>query len=521
MKKICLVLIGLLPVFLGNAQWTSIINPSSSSTYGTTILMDNVGNIYSIGYVFVNSTEKENIIVVKYNNSGTELWTRIYDHAENSDKPASAVVDADNNLIIAATTTSSANGNDILCLKYDEDGELTNTYIFDGTAHLDDNAVDILIGENGNLYIGGTSRLVSQRAFVLIKTDSELGDIWQKTHTLYYGADLRKIHFNSATQNIAITGNYTDWENLYLSAVVVYDKDGNKIFDEYYRTLENRSAVGFDVIANHDNTVYVCGYESNEETNLWDALLMKYDAVGEITWSKKVYAESLPAVFKSIITDNSGNVYVTGMSGDNAITAKYEPDGNLLWMQTHSSKMGFSTVDTHESIKQSDDGDIFITARNLPANGGGAMLVKYNGDGEHQWSQYYNGSPTQMDEPLSFCLDNQGNSYMILNSRNVGYYFDMVTVKLLNQSGQLSPMFNSNVDISVYPNPAHSDFFIENTTSDRIEIKIYSVEGKCVYQTVSTDNLIQIYVDDLHEGCYVLELFTGNSLQSKKLRIVR
>ncbi|MDD3860546.1 MAG: T9SS type A sorting domain-containing protein, partial [Bacteroidales bacterium] len=412
-----------------------------------------------------------------------------------------------------------ANGNDILCLKYDVDGELTNTYVFDGTAHLDDSAVDILIGESGNIYIGGISRLVSQRAFVLIKTDSELEDIWQKTHTLYYGADLRKIHFNSTTQNIAITGNYTDWENLFLSAVVVYDKDGNKILDEYYRTLEDRSAVGFDVIANSDNSYYVCGYEANEETNLWDALLMKYDEAGEILWSKKVYAESSPAVFKSMITDNSGNIYITGMSGENAITVKYDLNGNQIWFQTHSSKLGFSTVDTHESIKQSIDGDIFITARNIPANGGGAMLVKYDGEGEHQWTQYYNGSATQLDEPLSFCLDDSGNSYMILNSRNASYYNDMLTVMFLNQDSQLSPMIKAKNDINVYPNPANSKFFIENPYEERKQIKIYSVEGKCVYQTVNSDEIICISVENLPAGLYFIELKNGNNSSCGKFVI--
>lgn len=519
MRRMFLVLICLVSVVLVNAQWTSLINPSNSSTFGTTILMDNQGNIYSVGHVFVSSTEKENIIVVKYNNSGTVLWTRTYDHAENSDKPASAVIDADNNLIIAATTTSSANGNDILCLKYDVDGELTNTYVFDGTAHLDDSAVDILIGESGNIYIGGISRLVSQRAFVLIKTNSELEDIWQETHTLYYAADLRKIHFNSTTQNIAITGNYTDWENLFLSAVVVYDKDGNKILDEYYRTLEDRSAVGFDVIANSDNSYYVCGYEANEETNLWDALLMKYDEAGEILWSKKVYAESSPAVFKSIITDNLGSIYVTGRNGDNTITAKYDTDGNQKWLQTHSSKQGFSTVDTHESIKQSEDGNIYITARNIPANGGGAMIVKYNTEGVYQWTQYYNGSATQLDEPLSFCLDEAGNPYMIINSRNSGYYFDMVTTMFLNQSGQASSLFEVDNCINIYPNPASDFCAIENPFSKPADLIIFSSDGKLVYKSAIFEASKFISLKEFPAGMYFIQVGLDNCLHSSKLLI--
>jgi hypothetical protein len=519
MKNIFLISFCIFLSFSVFAQWTSVINPSSYSTYGTDIILDNQGNIYSLGHVFVNSTEKEDVIIVKYTNTGTVLWTRIYGNSENSDKPSSAVIDADNNLIIVGTTTSSANGDDIMCLKYNSDGDLIKTYVFDGTAHLDDSGADIVIGESGNLYIGGTSRLVSQRAFVLIKTDSDLEEIWQKTYTLFYGADLRKIHFNSVTQNVAITGNYTDWENLYLTAVVVYDKDGEKIYDEYYRTLENRSSVAFDVIANNDNSIYVCGYEANEESNLWDALLLKYNSDGEVLWSKKVPAETLSAYFNSMIVDGSGNIYLNGMIGQHTITVKYDSEGNQSWLQTHTSKSGFSTVDTHESIKQSVDGDIFVTARNTAANGGGAMIVKYNNIGEHQWTQYYNGSTSQLDEPLSFCLDNSGNSYLIVNSRNSNYYFDMATVMFLNQSGQTSPLFGVNNNLNIYPNPAETHCVVENPNSINAILEIYSTDGKIVYKSEVGQGLNTISVQDLPSGMYFIQLKSDSELYSTKFLI--
>ena len=153
MKKIFFILLCSIFAIVVNAQWTSVINPSAYSTYGASIVMDNQGNIYSLGNVFVNTTEKENIIVVKYSNSGDTLWTRTYDNAGNSDKATKAAVDSENNLIIAGTTSTSANGDDVLCLKYSPNGELLNTFTFDGTAHLDDRAVDIVIDENNNYYI--------------------------------------------------------------------------------------------------------------------------------------------------------------------------------------------------------------------------------------------------------------------------------------------------------------------------------------------------------------------------------
>ena len=521
MKKSILLFVSIFISVVIFAQWSSIINPSSYSTYGASIVIDNTGDIYSVGHVFVNSTNKEDIIIVKYNNSGSVLWTRTYDYAEDSDKAVKAIVDADNNLVIVATSSSSANGKNILGLKYTTTGDLVKTFVFDGTANLDDSAADIVMGENGNLYIGGTTRLVSQRAFVLIKVDSNLDQVWQKTHTLYYGADLRKLHFNQTNQNIAITGNYTDWENLYLTAIVVYDNEGIKIIDENYRTLENRSSVCFDVIANNDNSVYVCGYEANEDSNIWDALLMKYDANGDIIWSRKVNADGFPAYFKNMLIDDLGNIFVTGMNGENAIIAKFGSDGTQVWMQTHTSKSGFSTVDTYECIKQSSDGNIYVLARNTVANGGGAMIVKYNNVGEYQWTQFYNGSESQMDEPVNFCLDQNGSAFVIVNSRNSSYYFDMATLMLLNQDAQNVAQLSVNNSICVFPNPAINYFSIENPYTHDAKLEIYSAAGKLVFYSEISIGMSRILLDNFPVGIYFVKITTATEYASSKLIIKR
>ena len=108
---------------------------------------------------------------------------------------------------------------------------------------------------------------------------------------------------------------------------------------------------------------------------------------------------------------------------------------------------------------------------------------------------------------------------MILNSRNASYYNDMLTVMFLNQDSQLSPMIKAKNDINVYPNPANSKFFIENPYEERKQIKIYSVEGKCVYQTVNSDEIICISVENLPAGLYFIELKNGNNSSSGKFVI--
>lgn len=521
MKRIFFVLLCVFLSIVLNAQWTSIINPSSYSTNAASIAMDSQGNVYSVGNVFISTVEKDNIIIVKYSNTGTVLWTVIYDNEGNTEKAAKAVLDSENNLIIVGTTSTPSNGEDILCLKYSPEGVLLKTYSFDGSASLNDRSVDVVIDENNNFYIGGISTSINQRNFILIKMNTELEKIWHKTHTLFYGADLRKIHYNQTTQQIAITGNYTDWENLYLASVVVYNSEGTKLYDKYYRTLENRSSLGFDVIIANDLSVYVCGYEANEETNVWDALLMKYNQDGDILWTKKVLSESLSAFFKSMLIDEAGNVFITGKNGTNAITAKYDTDGNQIWIKTHTCKFGFTINEAFESIKQSNDGNVFITVNNMPANGGGAMIVKYNINGEHQWTQYYNGSATGLDEPVGFCLDDNGNQFLLVNSRNSANYIDMTTIMFLNQSGQSSKLIDLENELCVYPNPANNHFCFNNVFCGNAIFKIYSADGRLIRQSVIQNDVEQLSLDGIPNGIYLVQFESENQNYSTKLSIQR
>lgn len=518
MKKIFLVAFSVF-VFIGTyAQWPALINPYSSSTYSSFICSDNSGNIYSAGYTFASVGEKYNFILVKQNSDGEILWTQTYDRNGEEDKIEKILIDTDENIIVIGTSFSVQNKEDIVCLKYNPSGELLNTYIYNGSANLTDKAIDVVQDKFGNYYINGTSRIVSQRAFVLIKLDIDFNYQWSKIHTLYYGADSKKMSYNPINNSIAIVGYHTDWENLYLLGLAVFDSEGEKLWHSSYRMTDDRSAVGTFVHLNNDGSVIVCGYERNIESNKMDALLMKFNSSGEIEWKDIIEAgNNTFKFFKSMVTDDYGNIYVTGDSDNKVITAKYNQEGTQLWLKEHNGNGSSSTEDAKESIQLTPDGSLLVLGRNFSDSGTSTMVIKYSTDGEHLWSKYFSESPTQMDEPISFTTDQNSYSYVLVNSRNENSYIGMAVVRFSPYSQHIADNSFSNFSY-IYPNPTSGSININLNIGINPKLEIYSSSGQKLFQTFNITEGETINTN-LHNGIYLMKYSDDEKRVSSRLII--
>jgi gliding motility-associated-like protein len=164
-----------------------------------------------------------------------------------------------------------------------------------------------------------------------------------------------------------------------------------------------------------------------------DAFLARIDNNGNLVWVRQAgYANTL--LFQSGLTfDNSNNVYFSGSFGTGATfgsvsvttpagqnrtgyIAKYDPNGNVLWVKT----LGGSGNAEPTSISCYND-KLFITgyftqvmtldAINLNAGAstfaGDLFLARFNTAGVFQWAQKFGGS--QSDAGLDVLADNDGS----------------------------------------------------------------------------------------------------------------
>ncbi|NUM51770.1 MAG: hypothetical protein HUU48_11710, partial [Flavobacteriales bacterium] len=94
--------------------------------------VDASGNVYVTGSVFTSSNDSNDVITLKYNSSGVLQWDEIYNGSSSlNDGGTSLQLDASGNVYVSAFTQDANNGSDFLLLKYNNSGTQLWAKVFD------------------------------------------------------------------------------------------------------------------------------------------------------------------------------------------------------------------------------------------------------------------------------------------------------------------------------------------------------------------------------------------------------
>lgn len=256
---------------------------------------------------------------------------------------------------------------------------------------------------------------------------------WIRTAGGFNGDYARCITTNRADK-VYIAGEVEDGNaTIYFpgSSILLYPKGNNDLFIACYDLsgtlqwamrdgdIDNEKANG--IALDPSGNIVVCGYF--EDTTKFgntttaiskgyhDMLVAKYDANGNFLWMKNAGGPGLDEG-RGIVCDQSGNIYVTGVYSDSAVfgstmynvantnygkftngyIAKYDPNGNLLWVKT----IGAEYTDAAWSIAIDAAGKLYVTGEFTSgqftgndttwSNGRADMFVAcYDQSGSCQW----------------------------------------------------------------------------------------------------------------------------------------
>jgi len=136
----------------------------------------------------------------------------------------------------------------------------------------------------------------------------------------------------------------------------------------------------------------------------------------------------------AIALDNSGNVYVTGISQDSGTgrdyaTVKYDSSGVEQWVATYNGPGNSS--DGAYAIGLDNLGNVYVTGVSEGSGtGSDYATVKYNSSGVEQWVARYNGPANSYDVAYAIAVDNLGNIYVTGSSEASGLdNYDYATIK--------------------------------------------------------------------------------------------
>lgn len=424
----------------GNQIWIVSYNgPENYSDEATAIALDRTGNVYVTGSSYSRLTSYD-YTTIKYNSFGEQEWVMTYNGSTNNiDKSSSIAVDVDGNVYVVGMSTQVGAGKDYTTIKYESSGNNLWVANYDGPGNSYDEAVSCKIDPIGNVYVLGISRSsLTGSDFVTIKYDVNGTQIW----AAYYNGSANG-HDNASSLavdnygNVYILGTSVDTITGSDILVIKYNTDGMQEWKAKYSGPGTNSDIASALTTDNSGNVYIAGItEGLIEGH--DYITIKYDASGVKQWVKKYNGPGNSFDFASdICADNSGNVYVTGWSlGTGTFydyaTIKYDERGNEVLVARYNGSTNGS--DQPYAIAIDESSNVYVTG----FGDYDYTTIKYNKYGNQLWVAKYNGIGNNLDWPKDITVDGKGNVYVTGQSWGGDWlYNDIATIKYNSSGNQI------------------------------------------------------------------------------------
>jgi Secretion system C-terminal sorting domain len=501
-------------------------------------------------------------------------WEQRYEGPVNGyDIVAGMVTDNLGNVIVSGFIESNTL-TDFATVKYNPDGVLQWSSIFDGG--IEDRVIDIGKDNSGNVYVTGLSENnTGTYDIITIKYNSFGDSVWVKRYNSAYifSMDQPTAIFVRDENNIYVQG-YTFGGGFNGYVTIKYDSNGDSVW--VARSVEGAGGPSGDIYADNQGSVYINGTQSS-------SFVIKYSPDGTREWLKNYPMEFMDKK-KSIAEDNSGNLFLMGRkstttSGDFGII-KINPDGDTLWMRTYNC-LGGTTSGNDEANAMSVDnsGNVFITGEsffaatyysstvkfsndgnflwgklysNISGSDGGVDLcnddsgnlyviegrnnfttIKYNSAGDSLWSEIYTAPASLGEKPVCIDADNSGNVYVSGNSRssNGSLNYDFVTIKY---SQTITGIISDNENPASFelqqnfPNPFNPGTVIRYVlpVSGFVSLKIYNVLGNHIQTLINEkenagNHSVKFSGAGLPSGIYFYTIQTENFRATRKMVLTK
>ena len=368
------------------------------------------GSIQFDGTHFDNPSGQDGVFVAKYDASGRLLWVRV-GLGTHSVSTTSVAVDSTGAIIVT--------------------GGFRDRIDFDGVV-----LVHPIVSDES-------------MAMFLVKYNSGGDVLWARKADWAGGASLAVDNYG----NIFVAGgfwNTANFEGTELISVgqidlflAKYDPFGNLLWVRH--AGEPGDDVASGVATDADGNAIITGWFNNTISfdgatlggGEWThALVVKYGSDGSLLWAEDIVAIPHPGAVGvagyEVATDSYGNVLVTGefraeadfngihvfsIGDQDAFIAKYDPEGNLLWVR-HAG--GIDSLATGHSVAIDAAGNAFISGRfssrmefpDTPISLSGwadAFIAKYDPYGDLLWAKGAGGLEA-LDIAFSIDVDEEDHA---------------------------------------------------------------------------------------------------------------
>lgn len=217
--------------------------------------------------------------------------------------------------------------------------------------------------------------------------------------------------------------------------VMKYDRNGNLLWQDNYNGTFNGKDYGIAVTTDNTNNVYVAGASQTGAISS-DYIIRKYNATGTLQWDAIYNGSGTYNAPTAIAVDNSGNVYVTGVTFSfstqmDYATLKFYVNGTQQWVATYNYA---NLYDVPAGIEvNSSTGTIYVTGASASSNNNyDYATIEYDATNGNQLNVNRVSAPgTGFDKATAIERDNAGNLYITGTAFNQNTNsYDIKTIKL-------------------------------------------------------------------------------------------
>ncbi len=498
----------------GEYEWAFNLGGTGTSTIGTGIIYDNIGNIILCGNFFgtmdmdpgpglsnLSATNWEQLNIAKYDTNGIYQWAfNIPVYFQSSNYVNNIKCDELGNIYVtgdftgtvdfdpgpSTTSLTSNGGRDVFFAKYNSSGNLVYARSFGGLDS--DVGYNIGVDVNNNIYLSGWfSQTVDfdlgPGTFNLTSTitGSGIGCCYEEFVAKYdENGVLKFVHqyggsFKTKTASLILSG------------------DGSS----FYLLGDIQDSIPIDMDPSINTNTIVAFTEV-------DMFIVNYDTLGNFLWRDQIVYDGFNYTPNNKgASDKDGNLYITGnMAG----TVNFTPYG--------APSYSFSNNPLWSDV----------------------LLAKYNKVGDFQWGHLLGGNTSGGDAGYGIAIDDDYSIYLIgqivdSNDFDIGPGIGQVPFTpntgenfFLVKYSQLPEVSINEIDedlqLRLWPNP--SDDIINIKSSMEIQsVRVYSLSGRLLeYKNMINDKSLVLELNNLKKGVYMMEITVADKSTSKRFVIL-
>jgi hypothetical protein len=429
-----------------NIDWVKIYNPRFQRANAPSALDAN-NNVYVTGYIS-NSPSNQDLIVLKYDSLGTLLWQYIYNNGGN-DAGTAIKVSSTGNVYVTGQSFDASSNFDYYTIKLSPAGSVlwSARYDYSGST---DGAVDIKIDEPASkVYVTGSGFNGTDNDIITLLYDDSNGSlVW---NNVYDGGvsgndDAVGLVVVDNGNFLMIAGNCINSSGNYDIAAINIKNDGSPNWTYYTDGTAGANDNAKAIIATGAN-VAICGMLNNSTTNQ-DYTTIVIDALTpSLVWQNNYDVSNGVQAATSLVSDSTGNIAVTGYAISGGIyqyhTLLYTPTGAQVF--TNIENTGINNLYIEPRVATDTIAHHFYVSGAKLNTNNDVFVYQIAPSGNTKWREYYNGSSNLGDAATGLVVNGIGVVYLSALSLNSSGNWDIVTMKI-SQTPVYFPIDFNNIN---------------------------------------------------------------------------